>query len=212
MNDNGYFITFEGIDGVGKSTQIQAARALLKEHYDHGKVVVTKEPGDSAAGEMIREVVLAIDTTAMTAMTELLLLFADRAQHLKDVIRPALAENKLVLCDRFTDSSYAYQGTGRGLGRENIAILESMVQDKLRPDLTVLLDAPAEVALQRIKQPANLDRFEMEPDTFFEEVRQGYLAIAAAEPERVHVIDATAEQAAVTESLRQLLQQRGLIP
>jgi dTMP kinase len=190
----GRFITIEGGEGVGKSTQIAAVRALVAAAgFD---VVVTREPGGTERGERIRDLLLTPTSEPMPQSCELLLMFAARATHIENVIRPALARGAWVICDRFTDATYAYQGGGRNVPREQIAMLEDLVQGDLRPHLTILLDAPVEVALRRARlrnsQLGNVegDRFEREQAQFFERVRAAYLAIASADPQRVRIIDA----------------------
>jgi dTMP kinase len=190
----GQFITIEGGEGVGKSTQIVAVRAAVEAAgFD---VVLTREPGGTERAERIRELLLAPTSEPMPQTCELLLMFAARATHIENVIRPALARGAWVICDRFTDATYAYQGGGRNVPREQIAMLEQLVQGELRPDLTLLLDAPVEDALQRARLRntrmgnASGDRFEREQGQFFERVRAAYLAIARAEPQRVRVVDA----------------------
>jgi dTMP kinase len=194
----GTFITLEGGEGAGKSTQLAAIRAHLeKAGFD---VVITREPGGTARAEKIRELLLARDEESMPLMCELLLMFAARSTHIENVIAPALGRGTWVICDRFTDASYAYQGAGRSVPREHIAALESMVQGSLRPDLTLLFDASVETTLQRARARnagAVADRFESEQFEFFRRVREGYLQIAAAEPERVQVIDASGDVEAV---------------
>lgn len=185
------FITFEGTEGVGKSTQLELLAAALA---DAGhEVLRTREPGGTPAGEAIREILLHRNATPLGEDAELLLMFAARAQHLADVVRPALATGKVVLCDRFTDATYAYQGGGRGIAPGRIAQLEQWVQGDLRPDLTLLLDAPVATGMGRAHgRGAGADRFEREQSAFFERVRATYLGIAAREPGRVVVVDATA--------------------
>jgi dTMP kinase len=188
----GRFVTFEGIEGVGKSTQIGA---LSEEFTARGIAhIVTREPGGTPLAETIRDVVLQPREEPLGALPELLLMFAARAVHLGNLIEPHLCAGRAVLCDRFTDATYAYQGAGRGLDEAVIAQLESLVQGTRRPDLTILLDAPVAVALERVvsrRSPAGLDRFERERAGFFERVRAAYLRRAAAEPRRFRVVDAT---------------------
>lgn len=186
--EQGIFITLEGIEGVGKSTIADFLRAHLE--AAGRSVCQTREPGGTAAGEAIRAILLEGHDLALTDSTELMLIFAARAQHLEQIIRPALARGEIVLCDRFTDATYAYQGGGRGIPRERIAALESWVQDGLRPGHTLLFDAPVATGLARAGRRSDADRIEAEAAHFFERVRAAYLALAAAEPERVHVIDA----------------------
>ncbi len=199
----GKFITVEGIEGVGKSTNI----AFLGDYLtDHGQTVcVTREPGGTELAEAIRKVILQQHHEPLPDRAELLLMFAARAVHLDNLIRPALARNEWVVCDRFTDATYAYQGAGRGLPTENIDILRDLVQGDLRPDLTLLLDAPLKTSLgraeERNNQTGSTDRFEGEERAFFERVRRGYQGLAAAEPERIVVIDADRPLLDVQESL-----------
>ena len=188
----GKFITVEGIEGVGKSTNIAHVEKLLSKAGI--SPVLTREPGGTELSEKIRELLLDHRNTEMTSDTELLLMFAARAQHLAQVIEPALASGRWVLCDRFTDATYAYQGGGRGIDIQRIAELEQWVQGPLRPDLTLLLDAPVEVGLSRAAgRNQGADRFEREKQAFFEKVRQGYLSLAAQQPQRFQVVDAAAD-------------------
>jgi dTMP kinase len=184
----GLFITLEGPEGAGKSTNREyLAERLRAAGID---VVLTREPGGTPLAERIRELLLAPSDEAMCADTELLLVFAARAQHLAEVIRPALARGAVVLCDRFTDATYAYQGGGRGLSPERIAVLEQFVQNGLQPDLTLVFDLPVEVGLARASARGRLDRFEQEGRVFFDAVRSTYLKRAAADPVRYRLVDA----------------------
>lgn len=186
---HGFFITVEGGEGAGKSTMLAFMRDwLAKAGHD---VVVTREPGGTPLGERVRDILLHARELHMTAETEALLMFAARAEHLERVIRPALDAGKTVLCDRFTDATYAYQGGGRGLSAARIAQLEAWVQGALRPNLTLLLDVPVDVGLQRANQRSEPDRFEREQKEFFERVRATYLDRARHEPQRMRVIDAS---------------------
>ena len=185
---SGLFITLEGPEGAGKSTNRDYLAARLREQGLD--VVLTREPGGTPLAERIRELLLAPSDEQMHADTELLLMFAARAQHLAAVIRPALARGAVVLCDRFTDATYAYQGGGRGLSLERIATLETFVQGDLRPDLTLVFDLPVEVGLARAAARGRLDRFEQEGLGFFEAVRQAYLQRAGLDPQRYHLLDA----------------------
>ena len=188
MQRRGRFITVEGGEGAGKSSNLAHVQSLLEAA---GKTVLfTREPGGTPLGESIRELLLGHKHTGMADETELLLMFAARAEHLQRKILPALEQGVWVLCDRFTDASYAYQGAGRGIPTEKIALLERFVQGDLHPDLTLLLDLPVETGLARAGERSAPDRFESEALGFFEKVRRGYLEIAAAEPQRVKVIDA----------------------
>jgi len=192
----GYFITLEGIEGVGKSTQAQCIGQWLQAQGID--VLATREPGGTPAAENIRSTLLQHWEEILAPETELLLLFASRAQHIQEVIKPALDAGRWVLCDRFTDASYAYQGYGRGLSLTWIASLEQAVQHGLKPNLTFLLDAPATVGSERVAaRKKQADRFEVEHQLFFEKVRQGYLTMAANEPTRYRVIDASGSLAAV---------------
>ncbi|MBA1287207.1 dTMP kinase [Pseudomonas japonica] len=186
---SGLFITLEGPEGAGKSTNRDYIAARLRDAAKD--VQLTREPGGTPLAERIRELLLAPSEEPMAVDTELLLMFAARAQHIEQVIRPALARGAVVLCDRFTDATYAYQGGGRGVPTERIAQLEAFVQGGLRPDLTLVFDLPVEVGLARAAARGRLDRFEQEARSFFEAVRQAYLARAAADPLRYQVIDAS---------------------
>jgi len=185
----GKFISIEGVEGVGKSTNIEAIKKFLE--VKKIDFVVTREPGGTVLSEKIRELLLQVNSEAPGEMTELLLIFASRAQHLEKVIRPALENGIWIICDRFTDATYAYQGGGRGLKTSVIAELESMVLGELRPDLTIILDLDPETGLARAKERGELDRFENEKDEFFNKVRSAYLDIARSNPDRCFVIDAS---------------------
>ena len=205
----GFFITFEGIEGVGKTTQVQKACDLLSTKHP-GNVIQTREPGGTRTGEAIRNVILQADADKIDGITEMLLIFAARRQHIRDVIEPALDAGRIILCDRFTDATFAYQGGGRGVDEKPIAQLQDMVQGTLRPDLTLLLDAPPEVGLERIKERSEPDRFEMETMKFFQRVRYKYLDLAEQYPERIHVIDATREADEVAWKIQAILKAKGL--
>jgi dTMP kinase len=197
---NGRFITLEGIDGAGKSTHLAWLAAYLRAQ---GKaVLVTREPGGTPLGENLRTLLL---TEPMQPETETLLMFAARAEHLATVIRPALARGVWVLCDRFTDASFAYQGGGRGVAEERIAGLEAWVQVGLRPDLTLLFDVPIEVSRERLKATGHADRFEEEQADFFARVRAMYLRRAERSAGRIQVVDSTQPIDKVQEALRNLL-------
>ena len=202
---SGLFITLEGPEGAGKSTNRDYLAARLAERGI--EVLLTREPGGTPLAERVRELLLAPSDEPMAADTELLLVFAARAQHLERVIRPALARGCVVLCDRFTDATYAYQGGGRGVPEARIAQLESFVQGGLRPDLTLVFDLPVEVGLARAAARGRLDRFEQEGRGFFEAVRQAYLRRAAAEPQRYRVLDAAQPLDRVQQALDGLLAQ-----
>ncbi len=199
----GKFITVEGIEGVGKSTNMEFIHRQLQ---TAGKdVLVTREPGGTPLAEAIRELLLDPAFTGMDALCELQLMFAARAEHLAKVIRPALAAGRWVLCDRFTDATYAYQGGGRGLETAVIARLEDLVQGDFRPDLTLLLDVPVETGLARASLRGTLDRFEQEKIEFFERVRQSYLGMARKHPGRYRIIDASQSLEAVQQLIRDCL-------
>lgn len=182
------FITVEGCEGSGKTTQLAYLSTYL-ENQGFG-VVITREPGGTLIGENIRGLLLDQESSNMSITTELLLMFAARAEHLDKVIRPALMSGYLVLCERFTDSTYAYQGGGRGLRLSNITNLEELVQCGLQPNLTLLLDLPVEIGLERVKKRGVTDRFEQEKLDFFIKVRAIYLKLALLYPERYRVINA----------------------
>jgi len=200
---SGLFITLEGPEGAGKSTNREYLAARLREQGVD--VVMTREPGGTPLAERIRELLLAPSEERMAVDTELLLMFAARAQHLAEVIRPALARGAVVLCDRFTDATYAYQGGGRGLSVERIAILESFVQGELRPDLTLVFDLPVEIGLARAAARGRLDRFEQEGQAFFEAVRQAYLQRAGQQPQRYRLLDAAQPLSAVQQAIDALV-------
>jgi dTMP kinase len=199
----GRFITFEGIDGAGKSTHIAAVAQRLR---DAGTTFVnTREPGGTPLAETLRGLVL---NTAMDAMTELLLVFAARRDHLQQVIVPALARGEMVLCDRFTDATFAYQGAGRGLPMGLLNELEVWVQEGLQPDLTLWFDLPADMAAQRRAQARSADRFEQQDLEFFERVRSGYEARAIAAPQRFARIDAALDRDTVARQITAVLEAR----
>ncbi|MCC8998231.1 MAG: dTMP kinase [Candidatus Contendobacter sp.] len=185
---SGRFITVEGGEGAGKTTQI----AFIYDYLQRTglTVALTREPGGTALGEELRALLLGHRHKGMALATETLLMFAARAEHLEQVIRPALAAGHWVLCDRFTDASYAYQGGGRGLALEQIAILEDWVQGDLRPDLTLLFDVPVAMGLERVARRSTADRFEQEEKAFFERVRTAYLQRARQHPDRYRRVDA----------------------
>ena len=185
---SGGFITVEGGEGAGKTTQLAFMRESLERAG--GRVTLTREPGGTALGEAIRALLLGHRHDGMAPATETLLMFAARAEHLERIIRPALAAGHWVLCDRFTDATYAYQGGGRSLPLERIAILEDWVQGELRPDLTLLFDLPVAVGLERAGRRGVADRFEREEIAFFERVRATYLERASRNPDRCRIVDA----------------------
>ena len=203
---HGKFITFEGTEGVGKTTQIQLCEKYLK--TKNISCLVTREPGGTKLGERIREILLNNDGTKIDIMAELLLMFSARAQHLEEVIYPALKTNLWVLCDRFTDASYAYQGGGRGVPFASIKRLETTVQDGFKPDLTILLSGDIETGMRRVSKRGEKDRFELEKVEFFERVRHSYLKLAKANPERFAIVDAdqTIDMAAL--AIQTAMQQR----
>jgi len=204
MSRRGKFITFEGLDGTGKSTQMRKL-ALVLRAAGH-KVVETREPGGTATGEKIRHVLLDSATVGLSPLAEMALMFASRAQHIAQVIQPALDHGQIVLCDRFTDSTEAYQGSGRKLGSEAVLKLHHVLCGDLQPDLTILLDSDPAMSLGRArrrnqrashhaskhagKHHADENRFEQQTRAFFARVHEGYLAIAAREPQRVIAVDA----------------------
>lgn len=210
----GRFLTIEGIEGVGKTTQIaRLSEALRERGISH---VVTREPGGTPLAERIRDIVLNARDEILPPKAELLLMFAARAVHLQNLVEPNLKAGRWVLCDRFTDATFAYQGGGRGMGADDIRVLETMVQGTRRPDLTVLLDAPVEQALQRARQrnagaAAAADRFESERAEFFERVQGAYRARAAAEPGRIASIDASDSADLVAAGILALLKARSWI-
>ncbi len=200
------FISLEGGEGAGKSSQMRRIRDWLT---DRGHTVIeTREPGGTPLAELIREVVLHGDHPEMSAYTELLLIFAARAQHVEELILPALKSGSTVLCDRFTDASFAYQGGGRGLPHQDIERLENMVMSELRPDLTLLLDLPVETGLTRATGRGSEDRFERETIEFLERAREAYLQRASEYPERFVVIDATRSAEHVWNEIEQCLELR----
>ena len=185
----GKFITIEGTEGVGKTTNM----AFIKAWLEAKKLpyLSTREPGGTPLAEQIRELLLAPRAELVCSASELLLMFAGRAQHIDQVIEPALVGGNWILCDRFTDATYAYQGAGRNMGSDLIAKLEILVQGRLKPDLTLILDIPVEIGLKRASARSDPDRFELEKVEFFERVRRGYLGIAEQDPDRCKLIDAS---------------------
>lgn len=193
----GKFITFEGLDGCGKSTQMEKLAGVFRtQKLD---LVVTREPGGTPTGEKIRQLLLDSSTSALTPLAELALMFASRAQHIKEIIQPALTQGRMVLCDRFTDSTEAYQGGGRKLGSEPVLALHGILCGNLQPDLTILMDSDVATSVERARRrnktrvssaESDENRFEQESRAFFDRVRSAYLAIAAREPQRVVLVDA----------------------
>ena len=201
----GKFITVEGTEGVGKSTNMAFIEAWLK---SAGKeLVITREPGGTELGEKLRNMLLDAKETSMCDDTELLLMFAARAQHLQEVIIPALEAGKWVLCDRFTDATYAYQGGGRGIAMHRIEQLEQWVQGELRPDMTLILDLPIDVGLERAGKRSEPDRFELEKHDFFNKVRDTYLSRAKSFPERYKIIDASPAIPEVQQAISSVLEE-----
>lgn len=201
----GRFISLEGGEGVGKTTNIGYIQSLLAEN--NIPVLLTREPGGTPLAEAMRQLLLDKNQEEMTEQAELLMMFAARAQHIKHVIKPALEQGIWVLCDRFTDATYAYQGGGRSMDFAAINWLENFVQGELRPDLTLLLDAPVKIGMGRAAQRGKLDRFEVEKITFFEKVREAYLALAEQQAERIKVVDATQNLEHVQAEIHQLVTQ-----
>jgi dTMP kinase len=203
----GRLITLEGGEGAGKSTAVATIAGWLSRRGR--RFIQTREPGGTPAAERIRGLLLDPETGHLDPLTELLLMFAARAENLRQIIRPALARGDDVICDRFTDASLAYQGYGRGLGPEPVSALRAVVHPDLAPDLTLLLDVPVPLGLSRIGQrDGRPDRFEQADRDFLERVRQGYLAAAAAESDRYCVIDASQEQDAVQRDIIRALEER----
>ena len=199
----GKFITLEGSEGAGKTTAIEEIRNWAKSSKI--ELVVTREPGGTPTAEKIRELLLDKNNKDILPDTELLLMFAARAQHLNELILPAITQGKWVICDRFTDATYAYQGGGRNIDMQRITQLENWVQGELRPDLTLLLDLPVEVGLSRAGNRSEPDRFELEQINFFERVRQVYLDRAKRFPKQYRVIDASKTIEEVQAQIRQSL-------
>jgi len=199
----GLFVTLEGSEGAGKSTNLDYIHVYLEK--EGHEVVRTREPGGTVLSEHVREILLSHDYEGMDSDTELLLVFAARAEHLKKVIVPALEAGKTVLCDRFTDATYAYQGAGRGIPGDRIAALENWVQGQLRPDLTFFLDVPVDVGMKRAGDRSAPDRFEKEQLDFFERIRQGYLQQAENAPGRYRIIDASVGLEQVQAQIRAVL-------
>lgn len=201
----GTFITFEGIDGTGKSTQIRLlARWLRQRGYS---VCTTREPGGTRAGERIRRLLLG-SREAVTPFAELLMMYAARSQHLEEIIRPALARGEIVVSDRYNDSSFAYQGFGRGLGQDSVRLLDGLICGRTQPHLTIVLDASAPTGLSRAARRSRsrpLQRFEADGAAFQDRVRRGYLAMARKNPSRMKVVEAAQPVAAVQADIRQIV-------
>lgn len=207
--DKGLFITIEGVEGAGKSTVVKMIEHFLKQHavYKEKKIeyIFTREPGGTEIAEAIRHVLLNCYSEAMSENTELLLYFAARAEHLAKLIGPALRSGKIVICDRFTDASYAYQGGGRGIPASRLSVLENWVQGTLRPDVTLLLDVPPEVGLCRIQKRGTLDRIEQEKIDFFKRVRVCYLKRAKRYHRQYIVIDTNCSKKEVKRKIEQVM-------
>ena len=204
MTPPGRFVTFEGIDGAGKSSHVQRLAGWLRDRSH--EVVLTREPGGTALAEQLRGLVL---NEPMDALTEALLVFAARRDHLQQVIEPALARGATVLCDRFTDATFAYQGGGRGFPLEPLRQLEQWVQQGREPDLTLWFDVPPAVAAARLAAARAPDRFERQDEAFFSRVRAGYRNRQEATPARIERVDADAEPAVVWSRLEQVVASRG---
>src|SRR6266478_1929183 len=214
----GKFITFEGLDGCGKSTQMEKLASVLR--VQGLSVVVTREPGGTATGEKIRRLLLDTATAGLSPLAELALMFASRAQHIAEVIQPALAKGSIVLCDRFTDSTEAYQGGGRRLGSEPVLALHHILCHDLQPALTILMDSDVAASVERARRRNKSDaakngrgkndenRFEQESRAFFERVRSAYLAIAAREPQRVALVDARGTAAETHSKMVEIVRRR----
>lgn len=201
---NGKFISIEGIEGAGKSTQIDFIQNFLQQQGK--RVVVTREPGGTKLGEQIRELLLAPRDNGMSHDAELLLMFAARAEHIEQVIKPAIARGDWVLCDRFVDATFAYQGGGRGIPYERIKTISDWTLDGLQTDITLLFDLPVETGQQRVvKRQQEKDRFEQEKAAFFQKIRDCYLERAKQEPERIKIIDASRDISAVQQQVATLL-------
>jgi dTMP kinase len=200
----GFFISLEGGEGAGKSTQ---HKRIVEWLSAQGRdVLEAREPGGTKVSEQIRQVLLDTRNTGLDALTELLMMFAARSQLIQDVILPALDEGKVIVCDRFADASYAYQGGGRQLGSDTVAIVEKLVLKGLQPDLTLLFDMPVDKGMQRVASRGEADRFEIESIRFFERVRTAYLERAANDPQRFRVIDASGDEESVWQQVKGVLQ------
>jgi len=205
IKDKALFITLEGSEGVGKTSNMEYIKSMLDDaNIDY---IETREPGGTPLGEALRQTLLGEDFKGMSDDTELMLMFAARAEHVAKVIKPALENGQWVLCDRFTDSTYAYQGGGRQLDMSRIEGLEQWVLGNLRPDLTLLLDAPVEVGRERAGKRSAPDRFEQERDAFFNRVRDSYLDRANKDPQRIKVIDASVDLESVQKQVNNVLLQ-----
>ena len=204
--NRGFFISLEGGEGAGKSTQ---NKLIIDWLAGQGlEVVEAREPGGTIVSEQIRQVLLDTRNAGLGATAELLLMFAARSQLVQEVIVPALADGKVIVCDRFADASYAYQGGGRGLGAETVEVVEKLVLKDLRPDLTLLFDIPVEQGMKRVAGRGEADRFEVESVRFFERVRAAYLERAAASPQRFRIIDASLDEDRVWLQVKNILQEK----
>jgi len=201
--NKGLFITFEGVEGAGKTTNIEFIAEQIEKTGQ--EIVLTREPGGTKVGEAIREILLSKDLPEMHHDTELMLMFAARAEHVQRVILPALNADKWVLCDRFTDASYAYQGGGRGIDISRIASLENWVQGDLRPDVTFLFDLDADTGMSRVRSRGETDRFEQQHIDFFNKVRQQYLKMAQADPKRYRIVNAQYDLETVQKQITSML-------
>ena len=205
----GKFITLEGIEGVGKTSNLRFIKELL-ESSGHD-CVVTREPGGTNLGEALRGLLLSHSDENMSPDAELLMMFAARAEHLSKVILPAIAKGQTVLCDRFTEATYAYQGGGRGINDKKISELENWVQGELRPDLTIILDAPVETGRERAGRRSAPDRIEKEQNDFFDRVRSTYLELAGHSPERMAVVDASVTIEKVEHQIYHAMKEHGIL-
>jgi len=205
---NSLFITLEGIEGVGKTTAVETVASTM---ISIGKdVLITREPGGTSIGEQIREILLSRKNECITPTTELLLLLAARNQHLQEVVIPALELGKCVICDRYIDATFAYQGAGRKLGDALVSQANALIPDLAMPDLTILLDATPELGLKRVEMRGLSDRFEIESNTFFEDVRGCYLRRASEQPQRILLVDASRTLGEVTAEIKNHLMDKFL--
>jgi len=202
-NRKGIFISFEGVEGAGKTTNIEFIAEKIQEKGH--EILLTREPGGTTTGEAIREILISNDLPEMHHTTELLLMFAARAEHINRKILPALKQGKWVLCDRFTDATYAYQGAGRGIDMNNIKLLENLVQGELRPDYTFLFDLEANIGLARAQSRGETDRFEQQHIDFFNRVRTQYLKMAESDPNRYRIINAQFDLKSVQQQISSIL-------
>ncbi|MCB1858946.1 MAG: dTMP kinase [Gammaproteobacteria bacterium] len=203
MQQAGKFITLEGVEGAGKSTSLRYIEQLLENLGV--RLVRTREPGGTALGEEVRGLLLSHRDEGITSTSELLLMYAARAEHIERIIQPALARGDWVLCDRFADASFAYQGGGRGIDYDHIRELHQWVMGDFGPDLTLLLDLPVTLGLRRAARRSQPDRFETESQAFFERVRSAYWRIAREDPDRVKIVDSSRPRAEVEQQIRQII-------